>query len=215
MAGKPQTASNPSYALDTTGSSSVEAMTDYQKEQARLAQARLDFEKYQFNNPQPEVTSAYQQQQLANQQQSSQQTLAYQQAQLAAEQQWRQQQLDADKQQRLATLATQPKSWLEYASLANQAPVVQPWMLPLMPQDYQKTQPVGSAISGWTPENMKGMPDLVNPSAQYLARMGPTAQEQYYAYQQADQGLTPEEQQFRLWSQGPPSGSNKGLTAQR
>lgn len=153
--------------------------------------------------------------QQASDQQQYAQTSAYQQAQLAADQQWRQQQLEADKQARLATLAAQPKSWLEYAALANQPPAVQPWMLPLMPQDYQQTQPVGSAISGWAPENMKGMPDLINPSAQYRARMGPTALQQYYGYQQADQGITPQEQEWRLWSQGPPGGSYQGLRQTR
>ena len=203
-----------SYPVDPNAQIS-ESMTDWQKEQARLAQERLDWEKYQYNNPQSQDISEYQRQQLAAQQQQSQQELAYQQQQLAAEQAWRTQQLEAEKQQRLATLAAQPKSWLEYASLANQAPVVQPWMLPLMPQDYMQSQPVGSPISGWTPENMKGMPDLINPSAQMRARMGPTALQQYYGYQQADQGMTPEESQFRLWSSGPPGGSYRGLTQQR
>lgn len=202
------------YPIDPNAQA-YESMTEWQREQARLAQEQLDWEKYQYNNPQSQVISAYQQQQLANQQQESAQTAAYQQQQLAAEQAWRTQQLEAEKQQRLATLAAQPKSWLEYASLANQAPVVQPWMLPLMPQDYMQSQPVGSPISGWTPENMKGMPDLINPSAQMRARMGPTALQQYYGYQQADQGMTPEESQFRLWSQGPPGGSYRGLTQQR
>jgi hypothetical protein len=206
-----------------TSTNNPYGMTDQQMQDYLLGnkpispyeQAQLDWEKYKYSNPQAETVSPYQQQQLQYQQQQAQQTLAYQQQQLAAEQAWRQQQLEADKQQRLATLAAQPKSWLEYASLAGQAPAVQPWMLPLMPQDYQQTQSVGNPIAGWTPENMKGMPDLINPSAQYMARMGPTAQQQYYGYQQADQGATPEETQWRLWSQAPPGGANRGLNQQR
>lgn len=159
---------------------------------------------YQPTTDTSAADASYKQQQLTLQQQQ----LDYQRQQDAA-------QLAAEKEARLAQLAAQPKSWLEYAAYANQTPVVQPWMLPLMPQDYMKTQPVGSPIQGWTPENMKGMPDLINPSAQYLARMGPTAQDQYYAYQQADQGMTPEESQWRLWSIAPPAGSNRGLAYQR
>lgn len=130
------------------------------------------------------------------------QQAAYQQQQLTADQAWRQQQIENEKQQRLATLAAQPKSWLEYAALSQQAPVVQPWMLPLMPQDYQKVD-VGQAIPGWTAENMKGMPDLINPSSQFMARLTPSQRQQYYGYQQADQGMTPQDTEWRLWSQSP------------
>ena len=140
-----------------------------------------------------------------------QQSLEMRQRELEAEQAWRQQQLQAEKEQRLASLAAQPKSWLEYASLSGQAPVVQPWMQPLMPSDYA----VGSTIPGWSASNMGQMPGLTTPSTQYTARMGPTAQQQYMGYQQARTGATPEETQFRLWSMAPPSGRNRGLTQVR
>ncbi len=38
----------------------------------------------------------------------------------------------------LAQLATQPKSWLEYARVSGQQSVIQPWMIPLMSPEYQK-----------------------------------------------------------------------------
>ena len=43
------------------------------------------------------------------------------------------QRLGAEREERLATLAAQPMSWLEYAALSGDQPAVQPWMLPLMP----------------------------------------------------------------------------------
>jgi hypothetical protein len=133
-----------------------------------------------------------------------------QQAQLAAQQQYWAQQLAAEQQQRLAQLAANPVSWLEYAAQANQPPVVQQWMKPLMPQDYQNVG-VGQPIPGWTATDMKGMPDLLNPSAQLWSRMGPTAQAQYQGYQKADQGMPLDESQFRLWSQAPSGNSLTGL----
>ncbi len=183
-------------------------------------QAQMDAEKWQFTetqnrlNAQAAAEAKYREQQLAQQQTSQAAESAYRQQQLAWQQQQAAAQLEAEKQQRLAQLSAQPKSWLEYAALSNQAPVVQPWMLPLMPQDYQKTQGAGSPIAGWTPENMKGMPDLINPSAQYMARLTPSAREQYMGYQQADQGMTPEDTQWRLWSQAP-AGKTTNLSYSR
>jgi len=179
-------------------------------------QAQLDWEKKKWQQEQQATAQqlAYQQQQAAAQQAYQRQQLAYQQQQLAAEQAWRQQQLEAEKQQRLATLAAQPKSWLEYAAYANQTPVIQPWMMPLMPSDYG-IMSVGQAIPNWSSSDMSQMPNLINPSAQYLARIAPSQQEQYYGYEQARTGATPEDTQWRLWAMGPPSGANRGLVQQR
>jgi hypothetical protein len=178
------------------------ARAQQEQQAALLAQQRFteDARRWQAEQQAQQAT-------LGLRQQEATATEAYRQQQLAAEQAWRTQQLEAEKQQRLATLAAQPKSWLEYAALSNQAPVVQPWMLPLMPQDYQ--QQVGSPIQGWTPQNMKGMPDLTLPSAQYMARLSPSMKEQYQGYQQADQGMTPEDSQWAIWNQGPASGGMK------
>jgi len=128
----------------------------------------------------------------------------------AWQQTYQQQQLDWQQQQYLSQLAAQPRSWLEYASATGETPAIQPWMKPLMPQQYAGLG-AGEAIPGWGAESMTGMPELTRPSRQYQARMGPTAQQQYLGYAQARTGATPEETQFRLWSGAPPGGAYKGL----
>lgn len=126
----------------------------------------------------------------------------------------KQQELDLQQQNYLAGLAANPTSWLEYAAASNQPPVIQPWMMPLMPQDYG-IMSAGETIPGWSPESMSGMPELMNPSAQYMARIGPTAQQQYLGYERARTGATPEETSWRLWAMAPPSGRNVGLSQVR
>lgn len=143
---------------------------------------------------------------LAQQQQQFKETMGWnqQQAQMQAEE---------TRRQKIAQLAANPRSWLEYASYTGTTPTVQPWMLPLMPQQYGlKT---GEPIPGYSPEGMAGMPKPTTPSAQLWSRMGPTAQQQLYGYETARTGQTPEEQQWRLWSQAPPSGQSGGLQWQR
>jgi len=177
------------------------AMTDYQK-------AMIDLQLQDMA-----TTQGLSEDELALRRQQMYQDASYQNAQLAwQQQQWSQQQAQEQKNY-LANLAAEPHSWLEYASAAGQPPVIQPWMLPLMPSDYG-IYSAGQTMPGWNPENMTGMPQLINPSAQYQARMGPTAQQQYYGYEQARTGATPEESQWRLWSYAPPSG-NRGLTQVR
>lgn len=137
--------------------------------------------------------------------------LGLQQQQLAQQQQYQQWQMGQAERQYGAQLAAQPRSWLEYAAYTGEQPGIQPWMLPLMPQQYGQLQ-AGGAIPGYAPESMGGMPQLLTPSAQYQARMGPTAMQQYQGYQQARTGVLPEETQFRLWSGAPPGGQYGGLT---
>jgi hypothetical protein len=194
----------PKILGEVGNAASPTTMTPYQQAQVKQAQDELAWQQQQASTLTP-----YQQAQLQAQQQSSWQDTAYQQQQLAADQQYRQQQLQQEQQNRLATLAANPKSWLEYAATANQQPVIQPWMLPLMPQEYAGANlpAAGAIIPGWNAQNMQGMPDLITPSAQYWARMGPTAQQQYYGYQQADQAMIPEESQFRMWNMAPPRGA--------
>ena len=159
--------------------------------------------------------SPYEQGTLALRQQEMEAQAQRQAQMIAWYRQQQQQELEAQKQQRLAQLAAQPISWLQYAAESGQQPAIQPWMLPLMPQEYSQLQ-TGGAIPGYQgTAGMTGMPSLINPSRQYQARMGPTAQQQYYGYQQAQTGATPEEMQFRLWSQSPPGGRFGGLTYQR
>jgi len=88
-------------------------------------------------------------------------------------------------------------------------------MMPLMSQQYPSLQ-AGQPIPGFKgTEGMTGMPELLRPSAQYQARMGPTSLQQYYGYQQAQQGARPEETQFRRWNEAPPGGSWPGLQYRR
>jgi hypothetical protein len=54
-------------------------------------------------------------------------------------------QIEEQRQQRLATLAAQPKSWLEYAALSGKQAVIQPWMKGLNP-DQNKTMNAGDAL---------------------------------------------------------------------
>jgi len=74
--------------------------------------------------------------------------------------------------------------------------------------------PERNAQPSWLGGNqlpMSGMPELVRPSRQYQARMGPTAMQQYGAYAQARTGITPEELQWRLRNTAPPGGGYSGL----
>ena len=184
-------------------------ITPYQQAllDAQTAKAAADkwrFEEQQKAEQQQQADlAAYRQQQMMIEQQRMAQEQAQYQAQLAAEE-----------KARLAQLAAQPISWLQYAAQSGQPPVIQPWMMPLMPQDYG-IESAGSPIPGWTPESGQAMPQLTNPSTQYQARMGPTAQKQYLGYEQAKTGATPEETQWRLWQRTPPSGANRGLNRVR
>lgn len=131
---------------------------------------------------------------------------------------WRQTEAEKARQQQqqqyLAQLGAQPKSWLEYALASKGLPVVQPWQLPLAEEQYGFK--IGQPIPGWQPEQAGlGLPELTTPSAQYQARMGPTAYQQYLGYQQAQSGAPPEETQWRLWQGAPPGGQYRGLSYQR
>lgn len=172
------------------GAAQQTGLTEYQK-------AELDYANRQL---------ALQQSQYYGQQTSDAAALALQ-REMAL---WQQEEA---KRQYMSKLAAQPRSWLEYAAYTGQQPVVQPWMLPLMPE--QAGFNVGGAIPGWSAEDMSRIPELLTPSAQYLARMGPTSQQQYYGYQQARTGASPEETQWRLWSQAPPSGLAAYLRRER
>lgn len=66
----------------------------------------------------------------------------------------------------------------------------------------------GQSVPGYNPSQL---PKMKTPSTQYWQRMGPQAQQQYYGYQTAQSGFTPEESQYRVWKYAPPSGQNQGL----
>jgi len=132
----------------------------------------------------------------------------------AWQQTYQQQQLDVQQQQYLSQLAAQPRSWLQYAGATGETPAVQPWMLPLMPQQYAGLG-AGEAIPGYGAESMTGMPELTRPSRQYQARLSPSQLQQYEGYRQARTGERPEDIQWRLWQGAPPGGGYQGLRRAR
>lgn len=149
--------------------------------------------------------------------------LELQQQQMAQQAQWQAWQQAEAQRQYGSQLAAQPHSWLEYAAYTGEQPAIQPWMLPLMPQQYQGMG-AGQGIPGWQApqagqmegmQGMAGLPTLTRPSRQYQARMGPTAMAQHSGYQQAKTGARPEETAFRLWSAAPPGGTYQGLSYAR
>ena len=73
------------------------------------------------------------------------------------------------------------------------------------PANYNQSGGTGPYGSGGSYDYSQ-LPQLLNPSAQLQARMGPTAAQQYSGYLQAQTGQSPQETDFRLWSQAPPGG---------
>ena len=130
-------------------------------------------------------------------------------SQRAWEEQREQMRLTAERETRLAQLRANPASWLEYASFAGQTPTIQPWMVPLG-QEYnmQAGQPIQGYQAGGEKMNL---PELTTPSAQYMSRMSPSMRQQYGGYEQARTGQTPQDVEWRLWSQAAPSGRFGGL----
>lgn len=141
---------------------------------------------------------------------TQQQQYGLQQQELEQQQQWQAWQQEEARRQYGAQLAAQPQSWLQYAAYTGEQPAIQPWMQPLMPQEYAGLG-AGQVIPGWGEETMAEMPELTRPSRQYQARMGPTSMQQYLGYRQARTGVRPEEEQWRLWSGAPPGGQHQGL----
>lgn len=131
---------------------------------------------------------------------------------------------EQERQQMARFAAMGPISWMQAAAYTGETPETQEFMRPLMPGLYggQGATPQGGAaqpsgfqtgqpISGWTPESGAGMQELLRPSAQLWARMGPTSQAQLMSYRQARTGIRPEEQEFRRRSVAPPGGMQGGL----
>lgn len=118
--------------------------------------------------------------------------------------------LALEKEQHLAQLAAQPISWLQYEAEAGTQAVGQPWMEELggAAAGVQTGQPIPGFMGT---QGMKGMPELLRPSAQYGARMGPQAWGQRLGYEQGRTGATPEETEFRHRATAPPSGRQAWL----
>lgn len=113
---------------------------------------------------------------------------------------------ELQRQAQLASLRAQPASWLEYASLAKQAPAVQPWMLPLA-GSWNTGAQAGGSLPNWALEGpLTGLQPLITPSAQYWQQISPQSRQQYQGYEQARTGATPETSQWRIWQMAPPRG---------
>ncbi len=141
------------YTAPTAGTA-LGGMTPTEQANYTLQQQELAFRQQQANL-QAQMDAAKTQaerdmfaQQLAMNQQQFAATYEMQRQQAMWQQQYQQQQLDQQKQQSLAELRANPQSWLQYSLEAGQTPAIQPWMLPLMPQEYGQLQ-AGGAIPGW------------------------------------------------------------------
>jgi hypothetical protein len=178
-----------------------------------------DGQEYQYNeyglNPQPtgnydETKDVTYQRDLKLQKMTQVYQTQLQQQQMAqAQQQWlgqmayQNQQLEQQRQATIAELAANPQSWLQSAAYTGKAPVVQPWMLPLASEQYG-WQP-GANIPNWSAGDMTQIPQLKSPSAQYWARMAPDQRSQYYGYEAARTGQTPESVQSTMQAFAPSS----------
>lgn len=173
-------------------------------EQERQREASEQARQWEWQQKQFEAEQEYQYQQMEQQRQWQEEQLQWKQQEAEMQQQ------EMERQER-ARLSASPISWLQYASYTGDTPAIQPWMMPLMQQQYPSLQ-TGQAIPGYTPESGSEMPTLTNPSAQLWARMGPTAQGQFLGYRQSRTGSRPEESMFRLGAGAPPGGRNTGLS---
>ena len=191
------------FAPSTKPTAEAEAQRGYEAEQKEKQRA--------YEAEQTKGQRTWQEQQTAKEIQAAQ---ARQEQMLGWYREQQTAQLEQERQQRLAQLRANPASWLEYASYAGQTPAIQPWMLPLMPQQYGWQ--AGQAIPGYQAGGERmNLPTLTTPSAQYQSRVGPTAMAQYGGYEQARTGSRPEETQWRLWQQAPPSGRFPGVRQTR
>lgn len=201
---KPPEAEKPPYQWGAPGEIPQDPYGRKATWNARLGQWEYPPDWGQKTPEKDEGITPYQQKQLDLEYQQLEQQQAYQQQQL----QWNQQQSAAQQaeqeRQYKSQLAANPMSWLQYASYTGQNPVVQPWMMPLSQGQYGWQ--TGQQIPGFSPSGGSEMPELLRPSAQLMARMGPTAGAQYKGYQQYTQGATPEETEFRLASTSAPGG---------
>lgn len=188
---------------------SPEGLSD--TEITKYQQGQLDLAAKQFEQDKLDQERQFllEQQAQENARLAQEAQLRLSQSQQAAYERTQQQQLAQTEKQRLAQMATQPVSWLQYHQEQGTQPVIQPWMIPLG-QEFQGLG-AGAPLPGWqglsTQENsLSQLSPLLNPSAQYWARMGPTAQQQFLGYRQARTGALPEETQTRLRASAPPSG---------
>jgi len=145
--------------LGTASNTASTAMTDYQAgnlgvDQGSLAlqQARFEFEKQQWLAQQAQQSGGMTPAQQADLE-LARQRLALEERQFEADQAYRQQQMELERNQNLAQLRANPASWLQYSLEAGETPAVQPWMLPLSPDEYGLR--VGQPLPNWVglPQN--------------------------------------------------------------
>ncbi len=205
-------------------------ISPFQQEQIGLQRRELELQRQrQQQAVLPPVTPFQQrgfdvqQQQFEAQQQQFQQQLEFQQGQAR-------QATELQERQFASQLAANPINWLQYAAFTGEPPVIQPWMVPLgfqntggtvAPQGLQAGQPIPGfqPTTGAPPttgaagtQTFANLPQLTTPSAQFLARAGPTATQQFLGFQRARTGASPEESAFRLGSQRAPAGRFQGFS---
>ncbi|KKN29349.1 hypothetical protein LCGC14_0845100 [marine sediment metagenome] len=213
-----------------------------QREISPFQQAQLDFQQRQFQFQQQQAEqdrgiSPFEQQQFELQQRQVSQQQSQFQAQLAFQQQQAQQQAELQRQAEMARLAANPINWLQFAAFTGEQPVIQPWMIPLGFQQFGEgggtstPQGVGGGQvvpdSGVTQQgqlqagqpllpqggfDFSQLPQLRDPSAQFLARLGPTGTQQFLGFERARTGASPQETQFRQRSGAAPTGRFGGFS---
>ncbi len=162
--------------------------------------------------------------QLAFQRGIEQQRIGLQQQQLSFQREESQRQIGLEREKHEAGLRGKPSAFLELAAFTGQTPAIQPWMIPLLLANQQAIQeggelPLqpGQAIPGFAGDQpgFGDLPELIRPSRQYQAQIGPTALRQFAGFEQARTGAPIEEQAFRLGSTTAPGGRFVGLGRRR
>ena len=170
----------PEFGIDPTtlAADYIQPMTAYQ-------QAQIDLERQQLS-----LSSRVQ---MASASAAGAQTALAQQR-FQAEIALQKKQQEQEQQNYLAKLGAQPISWIEYAMATKTPPVVQPWMQPLMPEQYGQLQP-GQVI----PQGQTMQPQAFGQGAPLA--LGATPQQ---AQQWMSQQVSPIE-----WGQQVPRTQNK------
>lgn len=135
-----------------------------------------EWQQAQMELAQQEAQRAYEQQMWERQQTGVSDVPQWRPGELGLQQQYlalEQQQAAQEQQNYLAQMAAQPKSWLEYAAASGQPPVVQPWMLPLMPQQYPELAGLqaGQPVPGW-PSQFAGTTPAIGAGTQVPTTTG-------------------------------------------
>jgi hypothetical protein len=123
---------SPVYSWERTGK--YNQQYDITGRERATGGSALDWQRWNDERQNNQRQLALQQQEFQNSQAQNTMEWQYRQAQLEQNERMEQARIEEQRQQRLATLAAQPKSWIEYAILSNQKAVVQPWMESMLPK---------------------------------------------------------------------------------